>query len=124
MPGNSTRDIVLTRFPNLYSDAVESLSIRSSKRSSLTLPIDGEATIIHSWAFLLKCYTGDDELRFMVNDSIVTVQLSTWTVQRSQYVEDISVSPDGTGILTRVLPKKLYIREINAYVYSTGLWKR
>ena len=112
----SIQDNVVTRFPNLHSDTVESFHIKSFQRSSLELPVDDEATIILSWAFLLNCYTRDNELRFMVDDSLVTVQVETWVIQRSQYMGDVSVLYDGTGILTRVLREEANVENTNAYV--------
>lgn len=106
LPGSFIKDTVLTRFPDLNSDTIEELSLKSHRTCALISPVDHEATIILSWAFLLNSYTGDDELRFIVDDSIVTVQMSTWAIRKSQCVEAISVASDGTGILTRVLPEE------------------
>ena len=99
----------LTRFPDLRSNVVGSQDVRNARTLELELTKADESTAIFFWGVFLSRYTGNDEVAFMFDDDIVTVQINNWTFERNRVEGDISPLRGGTGIFIQV---QLDLKEI------------
>ncbi len=72
-----------TLFPNLsiYDQDISSLELGEYLLPNFSKLEVSQETIIISWAMLLKAYTGDDVLKFMVDGSGVLVDSETWSIR-------------------------------------------
>ena len=101
-PRMSPSEKMLTRFPNLSSGTIESLTVKHIRTFNSASSIEDEDIIILSWATFLHRYTGNDEPTFLVDDDIVTVQVNNWTIERSRFEGSLPTTCEGTGISIQV----------------------
>ena len=95
-------EIVLSRFPDLRSGLINRHAFKINKYIEFDLLVNDRDILLKAWAILLKAYTDEDELLFIVDNRVVKIRADTLNVERYQ-PEDASYSVDGsTGIFFEV----------------------